>query len=150
MADKFADWPTKFDVADTLGLSLRSIERLIKEEKIRVTHRRIPGRKALTICDPKDIEDIKATVLPVMPAPENGTKALAKVPARANLSDVFQLFTTAMPRVPLEKKLYLTVKEGSEYSGLPQTYLRRLIKEGKLKALSAGGYRVRRADLEKL
>jgi len=54
MADKFADWPTKFDVANTLGLSLRSIERLIKEKKIRVTHRRIPGRKALTICDPKE------------------------------------------------------------------------------------------------
>jgi len=28
-----------------------------------------------------------------------------------------------MPRVSLDKKLYLTVKEGSEYSGLPQSYL---------------------------
>jgi Helix-turn-helix domain len=92
MADKFVDWPIKFDVAETLGLSLRSIERLIKEKRIRVTRRRIPGRKALTICN----------------------------------------------------------KEGSEYSGLPQSSLRRLIKERKLKALSAGGYRVRRADLEKL
>jgi excisionase family DNA binding protein len=89
-------------------------------------------------------------VLPAMPTPENGTKAIAKVPARANFSDFFQLLTTAMPRVSLDKKLYLTVREASEYAGLPQSYLRRLIKEGKLKALSTGGYRIQRVDLEKL
>jgi excisionase family DNA binding protein len=150
MADKFAEWPTKFDVANSLGLSLRSIERLIKDKQIRVSHRRIPGRKALTICNPQDIAKLKATVLPAVSAPGNGTKALATVPARAPLSDVFHLLATALPRVSLDKKLYLTVKEGSEYSGLPQRYLRRLIKDRKLKALSAGGYRIRRAELEKL
>jgi len=54
------------------------------------------------------------------------------------------------PRVPLDKKLYLTLKEASEYAGLHQSYIRRLITSQKLKALVAAGYRIKRADLERL
>ena len=149
MAEKHADWPTKFDVAKTLGLSVRSIERLINEKQIRAVHRRVPGRKALTICHPQDVAKIKATILPPVPVPSRGAVPAPRVPAKIPLPELVQALSPT-PRVPLDKKLYLTVKEVSAYSGLPQSYLRRLLAGGELKALSAGGYRIRRADLEAL
>jgi excisionase family DNA binding protein len=53
--------------------------------------------------------------------------------------------------VPLERKLFLTMAESAEFSGLPVVFLRRLIASGKLKALKTGaGWRVSRADIERL
>ena len=47
--EKFAHWPDKHAAAATLGLSLRSVERLISHKQIRIKHRPILGRKPLTI-----------------------------------------------------------------------------------------------------
>jgi excisionase family DNA binding protein len=54
------------------------------------------------------------------------------------------------PRVPLPEKLFLTISEASEVSGLPQAYLLRQIRDGKLPTIKTGGHRIRRTDLEKL
>ena len=52
-------------------------------------------------------------------------------------------------RVP--ERLFLTIPEAADYSGLPQAHLRRLMADGKLTGLKTGsGWRIRRADLEKL
>src|SRR4051794_22390329 len=124
MEDKLGNWPDKHAAAATLGLSLRSVERLISQKKIRVKHRPILGRKPLTILNPEDIERIKAEVLPPVPAP--GKTGSALVPHRpVKAADMLAALTP--PRVPLDKKLFLTLREASEFSGLPQTYLRRLI-----------------------
>jgi excisionase family DNA binding protein len=52
--------------------------------------------------------------------------------------------------VPIERRMFLTMAESAEYSGLPVAFLRRLIASGKLKALKTGaGWRVSRVELER-
>jgi hypothetical protein len=57
-------------------------------------------------------------------------------------------------RVRLAERLYLTVRESSEFTGLGSAYLHRLIDAGKLKPLKGAGPHgadlLRRADLAKL
>ena len=50
--------------------------------------------------------------------------------------------------VPLHRKLYLSLKEAAEFSGLPQAYLLRKIKDGAIPAVKMPGWRIRREDLE--
>jgi excisionase family DNA binding protein len=53
--------------------------------------------------------------------------------------------------VPVERRVFLTMAEAVEFSGLPASFLRRLIVTGKLKALKTGaGWRVSRAGIEGL
>jgi|SRR5581483_6604784 len=53
--------------------------------------------------------------------------------------------------VRISERLFLTIPESADYSGLPQSHLRRLMADGTLKAMrTGGGWRIRRADLEKL
>ena len=52
--------------------------------------------------------------------------------------------------VPVERRIFLTMAESAEYSGLPVAFLRRLIASGKLMALRTGaGWRVSRVELER-
>jgi len=47
-------------------------------------------------------------------------------------------------------KLYLTLEEASQYSGLSSRYLQKLVQEERLTAVDDGGLKIRRADLERL
>lgn len=55
-----------------------------------------------------------------------------------------------------QDKLYLTLDEAVQYSGLPKTFLEGLVKDGRLRAIEVGRHgsgvkrRIRRADLEGL
>ena len=55
------------------------------------------------------------------------------------------------PRVPVEKKLLLTLAEATVYSGLSEIKLNEAIRAGKLTARQdlGRGYRIKRADIEK-
>jgi excisionase family DNA binding protein len=54
-------------------------------------------------------------------------------------------------RVPVERRIFLTMTESVNFSGLPVAFLRRLITSGKLKALRTGaGWRIARTEIEKL
>jgi excisionase family DNA binding protein len=53
--------------------------------------------------------------------------------------------------VPVERRIFLTMAQSAEYSGLPVAFLRKLIASGKLKAVKTGaGWRVSREELERL
>lgn len=58
-----------------------------------------------------------------------------------------QLNVTYPPPWP---KLYLTLEEASQFSGLSSKYLQKLVKEERLTAVDDGGLKIRRADLESL
>lgn len=47
-------------------------------------------------------------------------------------------------------KLYLTLEEASQFSGLSREYLQRLVRENRLTAVDDGGLKIRRVDLENL
>jgi len=53
--------------------------------------------------------------------------------------------------VPVERRIFLTIAEAAEYTGLPAGFLRKLRASGQLNALkTGGGLRFRRADLDEL
>jgi SM-20-related protein len=64
------------------------------------------------------------------------------------LVEAANALSAAYPRP--SPKLYLTIAEASEFSGLSREYLQKLVKQKKLKAVDDGGLKVRRTDLESL
>lgn len=64
------------------------------------------------------------------------------------LVEAAQALSVAYPG-PLPK-LYLTLAEASQFSGLSREYLQKLVKEKRLTAVNDGGLKIRRADLESL
>jgi excisionase family DNA binding protein len=55
------------------------------------------------------------------------------------------------PALPIDRRIFLTLAEAAEFSGLPVVFLRRLMTSGKLKALKTGaGWRIARVELERL
>jgi len=64
------------------------------------------------------------------------------------LVEAANALSAAYPR-PLPK-LYLTLAEASQFSGLSTEYLKRLVKEKLLTAVDDGGLKIRRADIESL
>ena len=65
------------------------------------------------------------------------------------LIDAVKELNVAYPRPGLPK-LYLTLEEASQYSGLSSEYLQKLVDEERLTAVDDGGLKIRRADLERL
>lgn len=64
------------------------------------------------------------------------------------LVDAVKELNVAYPRP--WPKLYLTLEEASQLSGLSRGYLQKLVQEERLTAIDDGGLKVRRADLERL
>jgi predicted DNA-binding transcriptional regulator AlpA len=117
-----ATWISKPEACKLTGLSLKTIERLVTAGKIRMAYRRVPGRRPLAVLNPVDLETLapqpaQPVTLPVKPV------------------DVLSMLLQASSRVSLKDKLFLTVKEASELSGLSQAFLRRQIEAGSLPAL---------------
>jgi hypothetical protein len=64
------------------------------------------------------------------------------------LIDAVKELNVAYP--PPRAKLYLTLEEASQFSGLSTKYLQKLVQEKRLTAVDDGGLKIRRADLESL
>lgn len=64
------------------------------------------------------------------------------------LVEAAQALSVAYP--PPWTKLYLTLEEAAQFSGLSREYLQRLIREGRLTAVDDRGVKIRRTDLESL
>ena len=78
---------------------------------------------------------------------------MARLPSQGGVDLLAQLLADRISlarSVPVEQKVFLNLKEAAEYSGMPQAWLMREIKSGKIKAIKAGGWRIRRAELEQL
>jgi excisionase family DNA binding protein len=150
-AANFADWKPKMEIAAELGISERSLERLIQKNRIRRAYRRVPGRKPIAVLNPEDVAALKAETIEPTPT-ETLTEPRTDVAVRsptphAALNFLSSLLAT-VPQHP--QALFLTVKEASLYTGLSQAYLRRLIDDGTLKVVKDRGYRIRRRDLDQL
>lgn len=147
----YAQWKLKADAIRDLGLSERTIERLIQAGRIRTAQRRVPGRRPLTVLHPDDVEQIRREIIPAQPTgppPVPAARHSNGAPLPSLSFEAFQALLRG-PAVPLHRKLYLTVAEAVAYSGLPKAVLLRWIHAGTLPAIRAGGYRIRRADLER-
>jgi AraC-like DNA-binding protein len=147
MAEDYSGWRTKQEIMKELGLSERTLERMLQRNEINRAHRRVPGRKPITVISPHDIERLRAEVVKPEPAPAQEARALA-VRHRPGLERLALLRNSAqVPALPL----FLSLKETAEFSGLSQELLKRLIKQKKLKKVWLDrGYRLSRKELETL
>ena len=149
VTDPLDDWKTQAEAAEILKCSQKTIGRMAAQKKIQRVLRRVPGRKPMPVFNPDDIEAIRAEMVQVDPFPvkERGeVKALARQTSQGGVDLLAQLLADRISptlAVPVEQKVFLNLKEAAAYSGLPKAWLMREIKSGKIKAIKAGGWRIR-------
>ena len=148
--DPLNDWLTKTQAAAFLQVSEKTIERLASKGDVRRATRKRPGVRPLPVYDPDDLQKVKdsQTAQPVV-VPQAELSQPTALARRADLPSFLQALFPAVD-VPLRDKLFLNVKEAVRYSGLPQSTIRHLIHANKLPAVKAGGWRIKRSDLEQL
>ena len=120
---------------------------------VRRATRKRPGVRPSPVYCPDDLERVKAAQtaqMIVMPPQEADPGELAVPASRAGELSVFLQSLITAATVPLRDKLFLNIKEASRFAGLPQATIRRLIHAAKLPAVKAGGWRIKRSDLEQI
>ncbi len=146
------DWFTKTQAAAFLQVSEKTIERLAAKGNLRRESRKRPGVRPLVVYHPDDLQQIKDSHVPRVEimAQANPQQQQAALVPRADLLP--SLLQTLFPsdELPLRDKLFLTLKEAARFAGLPQATIRRLIHSAALPAVKAGGWRIKRSDLEQL
>jgi excisionase family DNA binding protein len=149
-SDDKPTWFTKQEAAQIIGCSIRSVERLVERGELKQKFLRVANRRPIAILDPAGVEKAKQkTVAAIPPAmTEHGT---ALLPRTVQSSDVM---TTIASSVALlqgkELKMFLTLQEAADFTGLTRTFIERLIAEGKLPAIRDRFVKVRRTDLLRL
>ena len=146
------DWFTKSQAAAFLQVSEKTIERLARKGEIRRDTRKRPGVRPSPVYSPEDLDRVKNAQVPqvvVMPPQAEAGSVPALAPRAVELPSFLQSLVNG-PDVPLRDKLFLSVKEATRFSGLPESTIRRLLRSGKLPGVKAGGWRIRRVDLEEL
>ena len=141
------NWPTKTQAAAFLKISEKTIERLAAKGELRRESRKRSGVRPLVVYHPDDLQQIKDSQTPNVEimAQADPQQQTALVP-RADLPSLLKNLFPSDP--PLRDKLYLTVTEAARYAGLPKITIRRLIRSAALPAVKAGGWRIKRSDLE--
>ena len=123
--DPLKDWLTKTEAAAFLRVSEKTIERLATKGHLRRTTRKRHGVRPLPVYNPDDLQKVKdsqTAQVQVVPQAEAGqTQALAP---RVDLPSFLQSLVNGAD-VPLRDKLFLSVKEATRFSGLPESTIRR-------------------------
>ncbi len=150
----------KEEAAKELGISVRSLQRIVQSEKISVIYKRGASGKQEAIFNPEEIENYKrgrdAEIIKPSVATTDVT-ALARSDAttgdtalaRNVIETIFNL-GLQKPAVPIADKPLLKLDEAAALTGLSRHLLRQAIEDGKLKGRIIGrAYRVKRVDLDK-
>jgi excisionase family DNA binding protein len=146
---------TKEVAANRLGKSVRWLMLEAQNGKIERHRETDPvTRRTSSMFAAADVERLRAQVEPQ-------ALAINENPAFPNYDDarkrLAELLTSGLvtPPAPETPRAWLTLAEASEYSGLSERLLHRLIKEKRLQALDErirgiGRWRVRRCDVDEL
>lgn len=145
-----ADWLTKQQAADALGVSTRTVQQLASEGKLRTLKRAVEGGAPIAIYDPDDVakEREKRAKLEVMaPAKVDGGQSISRP-----LEQIVAALLARPGQSPLDDPpMNLTLAEASAASGLPASYLREAVAYGALPAHRWGKrgqhMRIHREDL---
>lgn len=141
--------------AEKLGISVRSLQRLVQSEKISVTYKRGSSGKQEAIFNADELEKYKEErdTESVKPATITTTNDTAL--ARSDANQFIELFKEAIaPKqkaltVEIADKPLLKLDEAAALTGLSRDILRKAINSNKLKGKLIGkAYRIKRADLD--
>ncbi len=153
------EFMNKEQAANELGISVRSLQRLVQSEKISVIYKRGESGKQEAIFRREEIESYKRgrdaeTVKPAIAT--TGDTALARSDAtngdtslaRNVIEAIFNL-GLQKPAVAIADKPLLKLDEAAALTGLSRQILRQAIEDGKLKGRIIGrAYRIKRDDLD--
>ena len=163
-------WLTLAETASRLQRSEKTILRMCAAGELQRRDRPRPGKKPETVIHPADVDRLEQAMRAphVMPAVgSNGgaastalapiaPTALAELPhttgvaIRTETPMPIDRLLASLSRASAPPPLWLTIAEASEYSGLSQSLLRRLIANGRLPSIRDRAVKVRRADLDTL
>jgi excisionase family DNA binding protein len=147
------------EALEALGISVRSLQRIVKDGKLSVAYQRGASGKMEAIYDTKEVVSY-AEYLREIVKPEHKNDSLSLVVgSRADTRQEFVALVAASVReaakvdkqavIPIADKLLFTLTEAQGMTGLSREILREAIGNKKLKAKIIGrGWRVKRADLE--
>ncbi len=152
----------KEEAAETLGISVRSLQRKVSEGKLGVAHQRGDSGKQEAVFDADEVARFKSvrdskTVVPALAAASSsalipmsmGDSGMARSVALVAASVHEALKAERREVIPIADKLLFTLAEAQGMTGLSRETLRDAIDSKKLKAKIIGrGWRVKRADLE--
>lgn len=162
----YSTWFSKQEAADAIGVSTKTIEQLAKDGKLQSARWKKPTGVTVAVYHPEDVQHVRKernpeadpfilppdrsipepsrALAPVAPGAEQFFRALAAAVGSSQSSE-------KVSEVRIPERLFLSIPDAANYSGLPQTHIRRLLADKKLKGMKTGaGWRIRRADLEKL
>jgi excisionase family DNA binding protein len=141
--------------AEKLGVSVRSLQRLVQSEKISVTYKRGSSGKQEAIFDADEIEkykqqrDVESVKLATVPTND---KNLARNDANRFLDAIRDAVTPKQKglTVKIADKPLLKLDEAAALTGLSRDILRTAIDTKSLKGKIIGkAYRIKREDLDK-
>jgi excisionase family DNA binding protein len=156
---------TKEETASKLGVSLRTLQRIMNAGQIKYAQHRNQRGGIVLVFESAEVERVRkerAQDIVVHPSvaleKPHQRSAIAKRDQFGELAQVLmqaiqQKDTARRPlaiTVSLDSKLWLTRRECAALSGLPLSEIVQAIKDGKLPAKKHGaGWRVKRQDLER-
>jgi excisionase family DNA binding protein len=166
----FSVWPTKAEAAQIIGCSTKTIESLAQSGKLQQSsRRRVETGALIAVYHPGDVERIRRERNPeavtpfVVTASQNHSETsreAAVARPQPQQGEILQALLAALsansqrlpePAVRTSEKLFLSISEAADFSGLPRSYVREQMRAGKLPAIKTGaGWRIRRADLSAL
>ena len=145
------DWLTIQDAAKELQTSPRTLERKIARREIEAAKRPRPGKRAETVVNPKDLQELQPTafVVPAAAGPTAEGKGAVKPAANLQSLRAQQNRSTGMSPHPLEilaaallhqqqqpaRGQWIDLEEASLYSGLSPKLLKKEIRAGRLTAV---------------
>jgi excisionase family DNA binding protein len=145
-------WLNKTEAAARLGISERTLDRLAAEDK--GPERRLrprPGKKPEPVFNPDDVAEMapkEQTHVVRFAAPSPAAEPTPVFPVTLAIAALERIADRVVPRIPPQAKPFLTVAEAASYSGLSESYLRRMVREGRMPYVRDRGYKIRRADLD--
>ena len=162
----YSTWLTGQQAAQALNCSTKTVQKLAAAGKLqaRAGVKLHDGPGLHTVYHPQDVETLRKERNPEAPPfllpemkPASGSTAIARIQPPANPADLMARLMEALTskngiRVKLSERVFLTLKEAAEYSGLPQSWLLDLVKKGALadRYQNGVGHRIKRKDLEAL
>lgn len=161
-------WLPKQLVADILGCSIKWVQKFERDGKLQKRLQKNHNGRLVAVYHPDDVERLRQQrnkpgapfVVPVEASTGNSLArfrndaeagAFLVNRATAELASLLTAQASQKQAVNVKEKLFLTIAEASEYSGLPKRVLVRMIRESRLQALRTGaGWRIRRLNLESI
>lgn len=160
---------TKREAAAYLGVAEKTVERMVRRKELTQRTRKRPGMSPAAIYDPAELARAKAALDQSQTVGEHLSGQVAVVHhgvpqalVRVSQGEAFQTLLGRVadaldphrPTVPIQDRVYLSVREAAAYTGLPEARIRELIKSANGKKLRTvpyrGGVKIRREDLLKV